>query len=185
MRRRTVSSIKMLAVVLVIISCLSVNAVAQDERELIRGVHEMVEVRRANIDRLLQIVAEKESYSNEEVTAAMLALGEYRATEAVPVLVDNIGYQAKPLPNGWALSPMAYNAKEYAPAMYAIVQIGLPAIDPLFRLLATGGDERSTMVAYVATGMILGAKHQQLYLQALIEESQDAEEIGRLRRYVP
>ncbi len=69
---------------------------------------------------------------------AIKLLGEYRDREAIPVLLENLTYANRGIYNRWSQIPPI----DFYPAANSLVQIGLPAIDPVINHLARNYEDK-------------------------------------------
>jgi len=67
---------------------------------------------------------------------AMILLGDLRAAEAVPVLLENLEYRVPRFTDGGYAQTMAVKGSGMHPATEALVKIGMPAVEPLVEKLA-------------------------------------------------
>ena len=83
---------------------------------------------------------------------AIIVLGGLRAVEAVPVLIENLGYYAnKTYFGGWT----ARNAEEYCPSAVALIRIGSPAIPAVLDKLYFAEDEGTrTICTWILVEML-------------------------------
>lgn len=133
------------------------------------------EERKQLVQKLMDIL---DSTNSDEVKVyAVVVLGEYRASEAVPDLVHHLEWDEKGAfgsggPSLWA--PGVREEEELTcPVSSALMNIGLPAIPALLNRI-TETDDSTTMDRYLRLcRAIEGAEVTQFRLQGLLERASD------------
>lgn len=100
---------------------------------------------------------------------SILLLGDLRATEAIPLLLDNITYL-----NPKYQTPSYLSAKDKYPAVESLIKIGIPAVQPVIEKLGTydkASFARKNCCRILKE--ILGLRLAQLKLQIAIEETKE------------
>ena len=122
-----------------------------EEREIVKK--EILGARKRLIQELCTIITDSDNYINARGTIwdAMELLGEIRAAEAAPSLVESIGFPYVPHPKTGA-GFMNYPHTDWdkidwekrSPAVCALVRIGEPSIDPVIAKLDATRNELVT-----------------------------------------
>ncbi len=101
---------------------------------------------------------------------SILLLGDLRAIEAIPVLLDNLEYKN---PRKRAV-PELLNKDGWYPAVEALSKIGMPAVEPTIRKLSgyEPNSKGSELCCWILK-KILGVRLARLRLQIAIEETRD------------
>ncbi len=112
---------------------------------------------------------------------AILLLGDLRASEAVPVLLENLGYK-----NAREISGGMLDKDAWYPAIEALSKIGMPAVDPTVNKLSQLGpkDKNGELCCWILK-KILGAKLARARIQIAIEETQSETAKGNLKTALP
>jgi hypothetical protein len=118
---------------------------SKDPAQVNQARDELISARRDLIRQLKHIIEDpnNRAYKRSSVRAAMVILGEMRALEAINLLVEHIGWPKLHKP-GEPFFPVAINGGDMVttlpsyrrwPAVDALVRIGEPSVDPVFRKL--------------------------------------------------
>lgn len=116
----------------------------------------------------------------DEVAIAFRKLGHLRAVEAVPVLLDHLAFDPY---GGGALRPHPFTLETDVPTVYALGQVGVPALGPLAERVATG-DEQATQWAAVVARRVLGRELGKAYFKSKAAAEPDRGRAARLERQV-
>lgn len=149
----------------------SVGAVA--EHEPLGPGKEAVAMREAAIKSLLGFLDDDGVFKEKQLEAeqAVLLLGELRAAEAVPLLLEHVDF----VPEGRFFRGLA--PRDF-PCVLALTKIGNPALDGLVELMAA--DEDSHWLCVWAVVKIDGAVAAQARVQAALAAEPDPERKQRL-----
>jgi len=113
---------------------------------------------------------------------AIMLVGEFRAIEAIPVLIENIEYiNPKSI-----VSDEMISIVDYSPSAEALVKIGMPTIEPVIEKLGTY--DRDCLGRQICAWIIkevLGVKLGRYKLQLAIEETKDAKVKKNLQAVLP
>lgn len=130
----------------VTVTNVSAQLTSTNERVRLLAATEQHAQRSDLIEQLLAITAGTNSFDTK--MHAVLVLGEYRAAEAVPFLVENVEREADWLRNsrGLFMSPTSFHRENYeyqtGPITAALTKIGLPAIPALIEHIAASSDAK-------------------------------------------
>jgi len=161
---------------------------AKDAKARAAAVARLQEYRRSVIIDLMRILEQTKPGEHAGLTpetmkgtpevSAMLLLGDYRASEAVPALVERIDYRdPRTLVTG-----RYYTIAESFPAAAALVKIGCPCVTPLVTMLATTDrTKKAHELALWALEEILGKHLAKVRLEDEIERMKDGDEGKRQR----
>jgi HEAT repeat protein len=122
--------------------------------------------------------------SDRVKVAAAIVLGEYRASEAVPILVRHLEWdQAAPREAGGV---MRHETKEELeetgwPVTQALVKIGMPAIPALLDRVTNTEDAGTTARCIWICQLIEGPEVTQFRLRGLLEKESDQKKKERIR----
>ena len=112
---------------------------------------------------------------------AILLVGDMRAAQAVPVLLDNLEY-----PNPREPAGSYPNVDGLYPAVEALSKIGMPAIGPTIQKLGRcPPNSRGSQLCCWIINKVLGAKLGRVSLEMAIEESRDEAVKQNLRAALP
>lgn len=112
---------------------------------------------------------------------AMILLGDLRAAEAVPILLENLEYRVPRFTGYTSGRFAAVRGSAMHPATEALVKIGMPAVEPLVEKLAgLSEDGVARRLGVLVLDEILGRRLARARLQKAIEwaEKAAAEEAG-------
>jgi hypothetical protein len=129
----------------------------------------------AGVQELMAIVesATPEPANRKEVCAAIDALGDLRAVEAIDLLIDKRGI-SRIEPDEWPddpIIPLGEGAEAF-PALVALRKIGLPAVEPLLKALArTEEDVHPTLLLFSFLNIFGNASGE--YIQIVKETTRD------------
>ena len=160
------------------------NAMADqlaDESESVRkgAAAEILKSRQAEIQRLITIV--ERGVANDRKAAVrdgMLLLGQLRAVEAVPMLVQRLTFQVPYL----ATRPQPI--EDLCPAVQALIDIGSPSLRPVLeRIEGEDGDILQRAGAAVFRG-VLGETWAMTQLESRIRSGATGVRTDRLRQVV-
>lgn len=111
---------------------------------------------------------------------AILLLGDLRASEAVPVLMRNLGYR-NPEKTDLPRLRLKYSGFAY-PAANSLSKIGVPAVPPLLEELKTLEEaEPKRAICIWTLKSILGKELAKSYLGMAIKEAEDDKSRGNLK----
>lgn len=113
----------------------------------------------------------------ETAKLAIVLLGEMRAPEAVPLLVDNLKFT---LPLG--VGPSRIESFPTMPHVQALIDIGLPSADPLVKKVAQSDDEVIRERAAIVIDQILGTDMAVLFVRDRRDRERDEVKRQRLDR---
>jgi hypothetical protein len=106
---------------------------------------------------------------------AMILLGDLRAAEAVPVLIENLEYRVPRFEGGSFGRFAAVRGSAMHPATEALVKIGMPAVEPVVEKLAgLSEDCVARRLGVLVLDEILGRRLARARLQMVIEEGDKA-----------
>jgi hypothetical protein len=147
----------------------SADAIRKDREKLIK---DLIELARKKVEPvpLNGTIATPISWHDTKHLSIIL-LGDLRAIEAIPVLLDNVAYLN-------VKSDVVYGAPldvgEAYPAVGALVKIGAPAIQPVLERLGDGvNDGRGGGNYCYVLEKILGEKLAKIRLQLAIDEARN------------
>ena len=151
-----------------------------DVRE--NAAKKIAEQRENSIKLLIQLISKNDLNSTAKDNSdnpwhatkhfAILLLGDFRSTEAVSILVDNLTYR-----NPRQIFTYDYmDVDGWFPAVEALAKIGMPAIDPVIAKLATfpEGSQGYKNCCWIIRA-VLGEKLGRYKLQLAAEEAKDPE----------
>lgn len=121
----------------------------------------------------------KDSTRSKSADLAMRLLGEIRAEEAVPMLVENIKFTVPP--GGGATSIKRFGSM---PSVAALISIGLTSLDPLVKKVASADDDVVCERAAIVINQVLGTDMAILFVQDRGEREKDETKRQRLARLV-
>lgn len=163
------------------------------EREIVDGLRSRDQTARAvtrkSIDqarlqilqplwRVVNCVAETDN-EKAAVATAMALMGEMRAPETVPILIDRIGFT---LDGIWSGVPGG--SFWQMPAVGGLIRIGLPSLEPLTARVAASDDEVLRQRAAIVIGQVLGTDIAVLYVKGCRDRETDGAKRARLARLV-
>jgi len=106
---------------------------------------------------------------------AMILLGDLRAAEAVPILLENLEYRVPRFTGYTSGRFAAVRGSAMHPATEALVKIGMPAVEPLVEKLAgLSEDGVARRLGVLVLDEILGRRLARARLQMVIEEGDKA-----------
>jgi len=112
---------------------------------------------------------------------AVLLLGDLRAVEAVPVLLENLEYK-----NPRSIVTEYLDKGGWYPAAEALSKIGMPAVGPTIDKLGVSAQKsKSSELCCWVLKKILGVRLARLRLQITIEETRDEAEKNNLTSVLP
>jgi hypothetical protein len=122
------------------------------------------EERRHEIERLLKIADETINRPGRRAEAdiAIRLLGRMRAAEAVDFLIENLSFKGQA---DWMAVSGPASLEEGLPCVYALAEIGLPALQPLVRKAESTEADITHMHVAMTLRRSLGAEHATLYLR--------------------
>jgi len=115
----------------------------------------------------------------EGVRMAMEILGHMRAQDAVPILVDNISFTHAAHP-GRAVRRLG--VFDNMPAVYPLIQIGLPSLDPVVQKVAETEENIIRERAAIVIDQILGTDMAVLFVRDRRDRERDEVKRQRLDR---
>jgi len=106
------------------------------------------------VSALYQVATRALRDPSQELSAktAMLLLGELGGKEAIPLLLDNIKFTVRAPASG-----LRGGYFRTMPAVDALIDIGLPSLDPLVKRVADSDDEVTRERAAIVVAQVLGA----------------------------
>jgi hypothetical protein len=107
---------------------------------------------------------------------AMLLLGEMRSKKSVPILVENLKF-TKPF-----RARSRVRLFPDTPQIPALIEIGLPSLDPLVKKVASTDDDLIRQRAAIVIDQILGTDMAVFFVQDRVEREKDAAKKERLKR---
>lgn len=147
-----------------------------------RAAKAIIEERRRVVTELQDIVKRHIADEGERrkiAENAIRLLGELRADAAVPLLVENLTFEpepGKPLKGKRLVAPW-----ETYPCVGALIDIGLPALDPLLASITTNEGPLRTGLTAVVIQKVLSDRVAFAYVQERLEQEQDEARRERLR----
>ncbi len=112
---------------------------------------------------------------------AVTVLGEYRAAEAVPVLVQHLEWD-QAVPGGVTKrTPREVAEIVLAPVSIALQKIGMPAVAPLLARVAETDDKRTATKCVAICGRIEGVDVTEFRLRALLAKETDQTRRARIQ----
>lgn len=145
------------------------EAIRQQHQECVQGLIELAaEKVKPTPSRTTQ---DSEYIRHHSKHLAILILGDFRATEAVPVLLENLEYRN---PNMLVVTTYPEEGQLYH-AAGALSKIGMPAVGPTIKKLGSSAQKNKggELCCWVLK-KILGVKLARARLQIAIEETRDA-----------
>jgi hypothetical protein len=153
----------------------------------------IVKVRGELVDRLMELAkqpgkvlvspnGERRAYLwHEPKHLAILLLGDLRASEAAPLLLENIEYRN---PREFFGSMMTNT--EWYPAVEALSKIGMPSVDPtVIKLSHVDPKSKAAELCCWTLTEILGPRLARMRVQIAIEETPDASAREKLKAALP
>lgn len=113
------------------------------------------------------------------VGTAMELMGAMRAPETVPMLIDHIGFELRGIRGG-----SAWGKFSHMPAVGALINIGLPSLEPLTAKVAADDDEVLRQRAAIVISQVLGTDIALLYVKGCRDRETDDAKRARLARLV-
>jgi hypothetical protein len=112
----------------------------------------------------------------DNVAQAMFLLGQLGAKTEVPILVDNITFTRN--------RPVMWEKRFFLtmPAVDALIQIGLPSLDPLLKKVGETDDVVVCERAAIVLDRVLGADFALMLIKDRLRREKDATARGRLQR---
>lgn len=122
------------------------------------------------VRKLREIVVSKTPHADQQhaADAAIRLLGELRAKEAVPILIDNLAFTYR-LPVGASALPPFPSM----PSVAALIEIGLPCLDPLIRRVAETDDIIVRERAAIVLDQVIGTDMAVLYVRDRCDREKD------------
>jgi len=157
---------------LAMLATFPLGTLASDEQG--QSIAEIVKRRERDIAALLAIVRERKVRPKSEVIAAIRALGQLRAAEAVSELAPIITYGSR-----W--SDNLQHPSEQYPVAYTLEQIGMPAVDALLNVMAGPDQARASLASWMAE-RIMGRAARNARISEHIAKTKDpvmAKNLGR------
>ena len=179
---------------LVLASCSASPAWGQDPKDVSRheGLHSVnaaerdaateaiIAERRGLIAELREIIENRtvgDRESSRITESAIRLLGQIRAAEAVPVLVDELTFPTPYAENGGP----ALAIRDALPSVAALIEIGSPSIEPLLSKAEGSDDSVVTTCTAFILDQILGMDAAIAVIDVRIAAEQDPEVSRRLR----
>lgn len=149
------------------------------------GLLEIVTDRKARIESLIAVLdsGDKDARGTERTSlnAAIVALGELRAVEAIPSLLRYIDFYTG---NGaFSVNRLVGKDKKYA-AVKALAEIGNPAIPSVMKKLSESEDDIMLVNCAWVINEIVGRKFLLPYLQDAYENERDGKNKQRIKYLV-
>lgn len=146
------------------------------------GLLEIVTDRKARIESLIAVLdsGDKDARGTERTSlnAAIIALGELRAVEAIPSLLRYIVFYTGD--GALSVNKIVGNDKKYA-AVKALAEIGNPAIPSVMKKLSESEDDIVLVNCAWVINEIVGRKFLIPYLQDAYENEQDEKKKLRIK----
>jgi len=147
-----------------------INAAQIIRRDRSKTIRQLIEAAARDVEPLVSNDKDRVRYPRyDSKHLAILLLGDFRAGEAVPVLLDNLEYRnPREIPGGFPDIDALY------PAAEALSKIGMPAVQPLIEKLA--GYEPNSIGSKICKWIlreIMGIRLARLRLQIAIKEARD------------
>jgi hypothetical protein len=137
-----------------------------------RASAEIVQRREAEIDGLMQLLELRLANDDRQGTAkdVMLVLGKLRATQAVPLLVRNLTYEAF-----YKNTKRPQTTEDLYPAVSALIEIGSPSLNSVLERVKNDSDPTVTRTAAAVIYGVLGGRRASSWLkeEAAAERSGD------------
>jgi len=149
------------------------------DRHLRRAAELAVRLQADYVIRNLQKVAgrgAKMELPEANAEAAILLLGELRAKKAAVGLVEMLKFTIQPA----GFAPIRFHAE--APQIAALIEIGLPSLDPLIRKVASTDDEVIRERAGIVIDQILGTDMAVFFVRDRRDRETDDTKRQRLNR---
>lgn len=146
------------------------------------GLLEIVTDRKARIESLIAVLdrGDKDARGTERTSlnAAIIALGELRAVEAIPSLLRYIVFYTGD--GAFSVNRMVSKDKKYA-AVKALAEIGNPAIPSVMKKLSESEDDIVLVNCAWVINEIVGRKFLLPYLQDTYENERDGKKKQRIK----
>ena len=184
-------------VLILALTCLSVAAVPRahaaeltpvekiESADLVlqkEGLLEIVTDRKARIESLIAVLdsGDKDARGTERTSlnAAIIALGEHRAVEAIPSLLRYIVFYTGD--GAFSVNRIVGRDKMYA-AVKALAEIGNPAIPSVMKKLSESEDDIVLVNCAWVINEIVGRRFLMPYLQYALENEQDDNKKRRIK----
>ncbi len=115
------------------------------------------------------------------VVFAMKLLGDLRLAEAVPFLVEQLEF-TRPMPVGTGVSGGWTPLVQTTPQLYALIQIGMPSLEPLLKKVVESQSPLIVERAAVVVDGVLGPDLAPLFVAKRVERERDDAKRARLLR---
>jgi hypothetical protein len=114
---------------------------------------------------------------------AVVVLGEYRASEAAPVLARHLEWDEIAATNNPFTKPIMTEEDwaEKSPVIFALQKIGMPAIPALLDKITQTDDAKITFECVTICNAIEGAEETQFRLQGLLNKENDQKKKERIQ----
>jgi hypothetical protein len=119
---------------------------------------------------------DKDETRRGTVRDSILLLGKLRATEAVPLLVEHLNYGVF-----YKESKRLQTPEDYYPAGQALIDIGIPSLDPVVTAMTATDDATMHQLGARIIVKILGPKLAGVYLQDKIQAETEQTRRTRLQ----
>lgn len=142
-------------------------AVRSDRRRTVRELHRIVVCHAGQFEK------------QESVNMAIRLLGELREKDAVPMLVDKLDFTCR-LPVGVSALP----AFPTLPSVAALIDIGLPSLDPLVKRASERDDQVIVERSAIVIDQVLGTDLAVLFVEERRNREKDDIRRRRLNRLI-
>lgn len=152
---------------------------SQGQAERKKGVEGILAARRRTIGAVEKLAKSLLKSPGREGSAkdAILLLGKLRSTQSVPMLVHNLTFHV------FYKSVKRPQSRDDAyPCLGALIEIGMPAVEPTMRRAEAADDKRVHASAAYLLEKVLGSDLALAYLRNRRATTEDAAQRGRLDR---
>jgi HEAT repeat protein len=118
--------------------------------------------------------------SVERKLDAVIVLGEYRAVEAVPILVDHLEWDEATVGEVTRILPQEEVEELWGPVTMALQKIGVAAVPPLLERISATDNPKLTWKCTWICSRVEGPAVTRFRLQGLLEKETDVKRKGRI-----
>lgn len=139
--------------------------------------------RAAEVGRLIAAAAPPLAKSDHDAKYPVQVLGTLRAEEAVPLLVEHLGY----MPPNRKLGPSDKSSRllrDMLPCVYALAKIGHPALDAVVKKACETDDSHHVMCAAITLRVAFGADDAITLLRAREVACKDGRQRARIEQVI-
>jgi len=153
--------------------------VSTNRSERLNAVLSLDDKRDVLIQKLLAIL--KSTNADSEKVYAVVVLGRYRSSEAVPILVQHLAWDAAGTSPGGSMTARFEISALSSPVSIALWDIGSPAVPALLEKIAETDDRNMTRKCVGLCRSIEGLEVTQFRLQGLLQTTTDQKKKGRIQ----